>query len=146
MGMGRKFIGTSQGSGLQGLLQAELNSQTQRVSRKENKMPIVNGVVGVSEFTQEKANVFCGMMDIHTTIVKGILGRGKCEPFYHYIDLNAGPGIYLDDQKTPWAKLDVRSEYYEEAIMGAMKSLAANTKNLEFVRGSKMQLNHMTRQ
>jgi hypothetical protein len=64
-------------------------------------MPIVNGVVGVSKFTQEKCNVFGGMMDIHTSVVKGILSRGGCEPFYHYIDLNAGPGIYVDDQNRP---------------------------------------------
>lgn len=75
-------------------------------------MPIVNGVVGVSKFTHEKASVFSGMMDIHTTIVKGILGRGKCEPFYHYIDLNAGPGVYLDDQNRPVVGSPITARLY----------------------------------
>lgn len=61
-------------------------------------MPIVNGVVGVSDFTQEKQNIFSGLMTMHVAIVKGILSRWrKISPFYYYVDMTAGPGVYKDE-------------------------------------------------
>ncbi len=40
----------------------------------------------------------------------------------------------------PWEELKVRMEYYEGAIKGILKVLGIDTKKLEFVRGSKIQL------
>jgi len=61
-------------------------------------MPIVNGI-GCSEFTFEKQEIFHGIMDMHTSIVKSIIGRGKAAPAYYYFDLTAGAGLYQDDKK-----------------------------------------------
>ncbi|MFA5176336.1 MAG: tyrosine--tRNA ligase [Candidatus Nanoarchaeia archaeon] len=47
---------------------------------------------------------------------------------------------HLDDQKTPFHLLDARVKYYKEAITGILESLGANTKNLEFVKGSDFEL------
>ncbi|MBU2634179.1 MAG: tyrosine--tRNA ligase [Nanoarchaeota archaeon] len=48
---------------------------------------------------------------------------------------------FLDDKKTPWELLDLRSKYYEEAIKAIFKAIHVDTKNLEFVKGSDFQLN-----
>ena len=61
-------------------------------------MPIINGI-GCSEFTFQKQEIFDGIMDMHTSIVKGIIGRGKVNPAYQYYDLTAGAGIYQDDKR-----------------------------------------------
>lgn len=81
----------------------------------------------------------------------GMLHVGHLVPLLKTADfLNAGFKIkfliadlhaYLDDQKTTWEKLDARSEYYQEAVIAAMEALGANPKNLEFVRGSELELN-----
>jgi tyrosyl-tRNA synthetase len=42
---------------------------------------------------------------------------------------------------TPWDVLEKRSKYYQEAIETILKTLGVNLKNLEFVKGSKLQLN-----
>ncbi len=47
---------------------------------------------------------------------------------------------YLDDQKTPWALLDARTEYYKEIIKAMIDSIKVNHKNLNFVVGSDFQL------
>jgi len=49
---------------------------------------------------------------------------------------------YLDDQKTLWNQLEVRSEYYKLAIKAMIESLGLNSKNVEFVKGSDFQLNN----
>lgn len=81
----------------------------------------------------------------------GMLHVGHLVPLLKTADfLNAGFKVkfliadlhaYLDDKKTSWEKLDARSEYYEEAVKGAMESLGADPKDIEFVRGSKLELN-----
>jgi tyrosyl-tRNA synthetase len=43
---------------------------------------------------------------------------------------------YLDDQKTPFEQMDLRSKYYEECIRGV---LGKHAKKIEFVRGSEYQ-------
>lgn len=42
---------------------------------------------------------------------------------------------------TPWSVLDKRYDYYARVIPEMIKALGADTKELEFVKGSKMQLN-----
>ncbi len=81
----------------------------------------------------------------------GMLHAGHLVPLLKCADfLNAGFRVkfliadlhaYLDDKKTPWEKLDARSEYYKEAVSAVMEALGADTKRLEFVRGSELELN-----
>ncbi|MCK4327238.1 MAG: tyrosine--tRNA ligase [Candidatus Diapherotrites archaeon] len=81
----------------------------------------------------------------------GMLHVGHLVPLLKTADfLNAGFKVkflvadlhaYLDDKKTTWEKLDSRSEYYEESVKGAMEALGADPKDIEFVRGSKLELN-----
>ena len=81
----------------------------------------------------------------------GMLHAGHLVPLLKCADfLNAGFKVkfliadlhaYLDDKKTPWDKLDARSDYYKEAVIGAMEALGADTGGLEFVRGSELELN-----
>ncbi len=81
----------------------------------------------------------------------GMLHMGHLVPLLKTADfLNAGFKVkfliadlhaYLDDQKTTWEKLDARSEYYKEAVSGAMEALGANPKNIEFIRGKDLELN-----
>ncbi|MFC2175028.1 tyrosine--tRNA ligase [archaeon] len=81
----------------------------------------------------------------------GMLHVGHLVPLLKTADfLNAGFKVkflvadlhaYLDDKKTGWEKLDARSQYYEEAVSGALESLGADPANMEFVRGSKLELN-----
>ena len=47
---------------------------------------------------------------------------------------------HLDDGKTPFELLDKRVEYYKTALTAMLKSVNADTKNLEFVKGSDFQL------
>jgi len=47
---------------------------------------------------------------------------------------------YLDDQKTPWALLDARTEYYKEIILAMFDALKIKHNNIEFVTGSDFQL------
>ncbi|MEW6063486.1 MAG: tyrosine--tRNA ligase [Nanoarchaeota archaeon] len=47
---------------------------------------------------------------------------------------------YLDDQKTPWALLDARAEYYKEIIIAMFDALKIKCDNIEFVTGSDFQL------
>ncbi|MBS3166611.1 tyrosine--tRNA ligase [Candidatus Woesearchaeota archaeon] len=46
----------------------------------------------------------------------------------------------LDDLKTPYDMLKIRTEYYKECISGMLESLNVDTKKLEFVVGSDYQL------
>ena len=81
----------------------------------------------------------------------GMLHVGHLVPLLKTADfLNAGFKVkflvadlhaYLDDKKTTWEKLDARSEYYEEAVKGAMEALGADPEKIEFVRGSGLELN-----
>jgi tyrosyl-tRNA synthetase len=47
---------------------------------------------------------------------------------------------FLDDKKSPWELLELRSKYYEEVIKGFFDAVKVDLKNVEFVRGSKFQL------
>ena len=47
---------------------------------------------------------------------------------------------HLDDGKTPFELLDKRVEYYKTTLTAMLKSVNADTKNLEFVKGSDFQL------
>jgi len=47
---------------------------------------------------------------------------------------------HLDDRKTPFELLDKRVKYYKEILSLMLKSIKADTKNLEFVRGSDFEL------
>ena len=47
---------------------------------------------------------------------------------------------YLDDQKTPWALLDARTEYYKEIIKAMLDSIKVDYKRLNFITGSEFQL------
>lgn len=47
---------------------------------------------------------------------------------------------FLDDQKTPWDLLDARSEYYQKTVKAMLESIGANTKRVEFARGSEFEL------
>ena len=47
---------------------------------------------------------------------------------------------HLDDRKAPFELLDKRVKYYKEVLSAMLKSIKANTKNLEFVKGSDFQL------
>ena len=81
----------------------------------------------------------------------GLLHVGHLVPLMKTADfINAGFKVkflvadlhaYLDDKKSPWDKLEARSEYYQEAVCGAMEALGADPKHIEFVRGSKLELN-----
>jgi len=61
-------------------------------------MPIINGI-GCSEFTFEKQEIFDGLINMHTSIVKGIIDQGKVDPSYYYFDMTAGAGLYQDDKR-----------------------------------------------
>jgi tyrosyl-tRNA synthetase len=47
---------------------------------------------------------------------------------------------HLDDRKAPFELLDKRVKYYKEVLSAMLKSIKANTKNLEFIKGSDFQL------
>ncbi|XP_012945400.1 tyrosine--tRNA ligase, cytoplasmic [Aplysia californica] len=47
---------------------------------------------------------------------------------------------YLDDQKSPWEKLEHRAKYYETAIKAMLTSIGVQIDKLEFVRGTDFQL------
>jgi len=47
---------------------------------------------------------------------------------------------HLDDQKTPFDLLDVRMEYYMEAIRGMFESIGVDVSRLEFVKGRDFEL------
>ncbi len=47
---------------------------------------------------------------------------------------------HLDDRKAPFELLDKRVKYYKEVLMAMLKSVKADVKNLEFVKGSDFQL------
>jgi tyrosyl-tRNA synthetase len=47
---------------------------------------------------------------------------------------------FLDDKKTPWKQLNLRSRYYKEAVKIIFKSFGVNPKKIEFVKGSDFQL------
>ena len=49
---------------------------------------------------------------------------------------------YLDDQKTLWNQLDIRSEYYKLAVKAMIDSLGVNSSKVEFVKGSDFQLDN----
>jgi len=57
-------------------------------------MPIIEGV-GFSEHTKEKYRVLSGITGMHLKMTKGIIHRWRgIDPYYYYVDLNAGPGRY----------------------------------------------------
>jgi len=47
---------------------------------------------------------------------------------------------HLDDQKTPFDLLDLRMEYYMEAIRGMLESIGVDASRLEFVKGRDFEL------
>jgi len=47
---------------------------------------------------------------------------------------------HLDDRKAPFELLDKRVKYYKEVLTAMLKSVNANIKNVEFVKGSDFQL------
>jgi len=49
---------------------------------------------------------------------------------------------YLDDQKTLWNLLDIRSEYYKLAVKAIIDSLGVDGSKIEFIKGSDFQLNN----
>jgi len=49
---------------------------------------------------------------------------------------------YLDDQKTLWNQLDIRSEYYKLAVKAMIDSLGVDSSKVEFVKGSDFQLDN----
>jgi len=49
---------------------------------------------------------------------------------------------YLDDQKTLWNQLDIRSEYYKLAVKAMIDSLGVDSSRVEFVKGSDFQLDN----
>jgi tyrosyl-tRNA synthetase len=59
---------------------------------------------------------------------------------FHFKILLADIHAHLDDQKAPFDLLDHRVEYYKHIIEALLQSVGADTKNLEFVRGSDFEL------
>ncbi len=59
---------------------------------------------------------------------------------FKFIVLLADIHAHLDDRKTPFELLDHRVEFYKKAITGMLKSVGADVKNLEFVKGSDFEL------
>jgi len=47
---------------------------------------------------------------------------------------------FLDDMKSPWELLKLRTDYYAEAVKGMVQAIGVKTENLEFIQGSKYQL------
>lgn len=47
---------------------------------------------------------------------------------------------HLDDAKTPWDLLDVRTAYYQRAIEGMVNAAGADADAIEFVRGQELEL------
>ena len=47
---------------------------------------------------------------------------------------------FLDDKKTPWEALEIRSAYYEEIIKAIFKSIKVDISKIEFIKGSDFQL------
>ena len=53
-----------------------------------------------------------------------------------FADLHA----YLDNMKAPWALLELRVKYYEQAIKSMLTSIGVDLGKLKFVKGTDYQL------
>lgn len=59
---------------------------------------------------------------------------------FRFTILLADIHAHLDDQKTPFALLDYRVDYYREIISSMIAALGIDTKNIEFRKGSDFEL------
>lgn len=60
---------------------------------------------------------------------------------FKFIILLADVHAHLDNQKSPWHLLDYRFEYYSKIIKAMFEAVGVEHKNVEFIRGSELQLN-----
>ncbi len=95
---------------------------------EEKKHP--KGYIGLATTGRVHIGYFIPMMKVADFLKAG----------FHFKILLADIHAHLDDQKTPFELLDHRVEYYKEVIEALISSLGADTKHLEFVRGSDFEL------
>lgn len=73
-------------------------------------MPIINHTIGVSECTATKLAHFKTILQAHCAIVAAIYRKQGKDPIYHYFDMNAGCGRYLNYEGSPLVAIDVAKE------------------------------------
>ncbi|XP_013774160.1 tyrosine--tRNA ligase, cytoplasmic-like isoform X1 [Limulus polyphemus] len=61
--------------------------------------------------------------------------KAGCEVTILFADLHA----YLDNMKAPWELLELRTQYYEQAIKAMLQSIGVPLEKLKFVKGSDYQ-------
>jgi tyrosyl-tRNA synthetase len=95
---------------------------------KEKKHP--SGYIGLATTGRVHIGYIIPMMKVTDFLKAG----------FKFKILLADIHAHLDDQKTPFDLLDYRVEYYKHVIEALLKSIGADTKHLEFVRGSDFEL------
>ncbi len=96
---------------------------------KDKKHP--KGYIGLATTGRVHIGYFIPMMKVADFLKAG----------FHFKILLADIHAHLDDQKTPFELLNHRVEYYQHVIEALLQSLGADTKHLEFVKGSDFELN-----
>ncbi|MFH1588266.1 MAG: tyrosine--tRNA ligase [Candidatus Diapherotrites archaeon] len=99
-----------------------------RKAMQEKKMP--SAYIGLATTGKVHIGYFVPVMK-----AKDFLNAG-----FKFKILLADLHAHLDDRKTPFELLDKRVQYYKEVITAMLEAVGADTKNLEFVKGSDFQL------
>ncbi len=95
---------------------------------KDKKHP--KGYIGLATTGRVHIGYFIPMMKVADFLKAG----------FHFKILLADIHAHLDDQKAPFELLKHRVDYYQHVIEALLQSLGADTKNLEFVKGSDFEL------
>jgi tyrosyl-tRNA synthetase len=111
---------------------------------KRNTQEIVNEKELKDILKKKNFSVYIGFAPTGRLHIGHIIPIVKAADFinagFKFKFLIADLHAFLDDKKTPWEKLDLRSKYYEEALKAVLKAIDVDIKNVEFVKGSSFQL------
>ena len=111
---------------------------------KRNTEELVNEEELKTVLKKKSYSAYIGFAPTGRMHIGHLIPLGKIADFikagFRFKFLIADLHAFLDDKKTPWEVLNVRSEYYEEVIKAVFKAVGVSTSKVEFVKGSEFQL------